>query len=57
MVWSVDTEWTFDNDGKLYLLQARPVTGYIILFPEMITKRGEEKKLYLDIMVMVSIVR
>ena len=49
----VDTEWAF-HDGKLYLLQARPVTAYIPLFPEMITWRGEEKKLYLDSMVMVS---
>ena len=54
---AVDTEWAFDNDGKLYLLQARPVTGYVQLFPEMITKRGKEKKLYLDIMVMVSSVQ
>ena len=54
---AVDPEWAFDNDGKLYLLQARPVTGYVQLFPEMITKRGKEKKLYLDIMVMVSSVQ
>lgn len=48
----VDTEWAFDKNGKLYLLQARPVTAYIPLFPEMITKRGQEKRLYLDIMIM-----
>lgn len=49
----VDTEWTYDGEGNLYLLQARPVTAYVPLFEEMITKRGEEKRLYLDIMVMV----
>ena len=49
----VDTEWAF-SDGKLYLLQARPVTAYIPLFPEMITERGAEKKLYLDIMVLTQ---
>ena len=50
----VDIEWAY-CDGKLYLLQARPVTAYIPLFEELITERGEEKKLYLDIMVLVSI--
>ena len=49
----VDTEWAF-SDGKLYLLQARPVTAYIPLFPEMITERGAEKKLYLDVIVMTQ---
>lgn len=49
----VDTEWAY-CDGKLYLLQARPVTAYIPLFPEMITERGAEKKLYVDIMVMTQ---
>ena len=49
----VDTEWAF-SDGTLYLLQARPVTAYIPLFPEMITDRGAEKKLYVDIMVMTQ---
>lgn len=49
----VDIEWAF-SDGKLYLLQARPVTAYIPLFPEMITDRGAEKKLYVDIMVMTQ---
>ena len=50
----VDAEWAF-HDGNLYLLQARPVTAYIPLFKEMVTERGKEKKLYLDIMVMVSV--
>ena len=49
----VDTEWAY-RDGKLYLLQARPVTAYIPLFPEMVTERGGEKRLYLDVMVMTQ---
>jgi pyruvate,water dikinase len=50
----VDVEWAF-HDGTLYLLQARPVTSYIPLFPEMITPRGAAKKnLYLDLMVMTQ---
>ena len=50
----VDIEWAYDKDGRLYLLKARPVTAYIPIFPEMITERGQEKKLYLDVIVMVS---
>eukprot|EP00986_Skeletonema_menzelii_P005861 scaffold2200_cov117-Skeletonema_menzelii.AAC.2 len=46
-----DIEWAFHNK-TLYLLQARPVTAFVPLFPEMITERGNEKRLYLDIMVM-----
>lgn len=47
----VDIEWVFQGKA-LYLLQSRPVTGYIRLFPEMVTARGEKKYLYLDIIVM-----
>ena len=47
----MDIEWAISED-KLYLLQARPITGYFPLFPEMITKPGEEKYLYLDIIVL-----
>jgi len=43
----VDTEWAF-ADGVLYLLQARPITAYFPLFPEMMTEPGERKKLYAD---------
>lgn len=43
----VDTEWAF-SDGVLYLLQARPITAYFPLFPEMMTEPGERKKLYMD---------
>ena len=48
-----DIEWAFHND-TLYLLQARPVTAYVPLFPEMMTKRGKEKRLYLDMIVMTQ---
>jgi len=47
----VDIEWAFQNN-ELYLLQSRPVTAFVPLFPEMVTARGEEKNLYLDIIVM-----
>lgn len=43
----VDTEWAFAED-VLYLLQARPITAYFPLFPEMMTEPGERKKLYTD---------
>lgn len=46
-----DIEWAFCRES-LYLLQARPVTAYVPLYPEMTTKRGKEKRLYLDIIVM-----
>ena len=32
----IDTEWAFEGN-KLYLLQARPITTHIPLFPELIT--------------------
>ena len=43
----IDTEWAYE-DEKLYLLQARPITTYIPLFPELTTKPGKRKKLYVD---------
>ena len=49
----VDIEWAY-RQGVLYLLQARPVTAYVPLFPEMVTDRGKEKRLYLDVMVMTQ---
>ncbi len=45
----IDTEWAYEGD-TLYLLQARPITTYLPLFPEMVTKPGEEKYLYIDVM-------
>ena len=49
----VDTEWAI-QDNKLYLLQARPITVYFPLFPEMITPPGEQKYLYIDFLVMTQ---
>ncbi|WP_342071160.1 PEP/pyruvate-binding domain-containing protein [Yoonia algicola] len=43
----VDIEWAYEND-RLFLLQARPITTYFPLFPEMITAPGTRKKLYMD---------
>lgn len=47
----MDTEWAY-KDSKLYLLQSRPITTYLPLFPELVTKPGERKNLYLDLIVM-----
>lgn len=44
----VDVEWAVAN-GKLYLLQARPITAFIPLPPEMKTRPGERRRLYADI--------
>lgn len=41
----VDIEWAI-ADGQFYLLQARPITTYLPLPPEMITAPGEPKRLY-----------
>jgi pyruvate,water dikinase len=46
----VDTEWAIQAK-KLYLLQARPITVYLPLFPEMVTSPGEQKNLYMDLIV------
>lgn len=43
----MDTEWAY-ADGKLYMLQARPITAYIPLPPEMLTEPEEDRVLYLD---------
>jgi pyruvate,water dikinase len=44
----IDIEWAYAG-GKLYLLQARPITAYIPLAPEMMTEPGERRILYMDI--------
>jgi len=49
----VDTEWAYEN-GILYLLQARPVTTHVPLFPELVTKPGEPKNIYIDLMGMTQ---
>lgn len=45
----IDTEWAFADD-TLYLLQSRPITTYIPLFEELVTKPGEKKNIYIDVM-------
>ena len=45
----VDVEWAYAADA-LYLLQARPITTHVPLFPEMVTPPGAPKKLYMDLM-------
>ena len=44
----VDIEWAI-AEGQLHLLQARPITTYVPLPPEMQTRPGERRKLYSDI--------
>ena len=43
----IDIEWAFAG-GQLYILQARPITTYVPLPPEMRTKPGERRRLYAD---------
>ena len=50
----MDIEWAYDEEGTLHLLQARPVTTYVPLFPEMLTERGAERRLYIDIIVLTQ---
>ncbi len=47
----MDIEWAYAKK-KLYLLQARPITAYLPLPPEMITKPGAQKYLYQDALLM-----
>lgn len=41
----VDIEWAI-ADGEIFLLQARPITAFLPLPPEMLTAPGEPKRLY-----------
>jgi len=41
----VDIEWALSG-GRIYLLQARPITTYLPLPDEMLTAPGEPKRLY-----------
>lgn len=43
----MDIEWAYEKN-TLYLLQARPITGYELFPPELITEPGEQKRLYID---------
>ncbi len=47
----MDIEWAIQGDD-LYLLQSRPITAYLPLPEEMVTPAGEEKYLYLDVIVL-----
>ncbi len=42
-----DIEWAYAN-GRLHLLQARPITAYVPLPPEMLTQPGKRRRLYMD---------
>ncbi|MCW5824065.1 MAG: hypothetical protein KIT34_14770 [Cyanobacteria bacterium TGS_CYA1] len=46
----IDIEWAFANE-KLYLLQARPITTFTPVPPDMMTGPGERKRLYLDLTI------
>ncbi len=43
----IDVEWAWAG-GELHLLQARPITTYLPLPAEMLTKPGERRRLYVD---------
>ena len=43
----VDVEWAF-AEGRLHLLQARPITAYVPLHPSLLTAPGEPRRLYMD---------
>ena len=43
----MDIEWTY-GDGQLFVLQARPITRYVPLAAEMVTRPGERRRLYVD---------
>lgn len=49
----VDCEWAYES-GALYLLQARPVTGFVPLLPEMQTEPGGRRRLYLDATISIQ---
>jgi rifampicin phosphotransferase len=49
----MDTEWAFEK-GRLYMLQARPITAYVPLPDYRITPPGEPKNLYIDALLCVQ---
>src|SRR5262249_59651274 len=49
----IDIEWAYAK-GRLFLLQARPITTYVPLPPAMVTQPGKRKRLYLDITISVQ---
>ncbi len=44
----VDIEWAYAGD-ELHVLQARPITRFVPLPPEMMTRPGERRRLYADV--------
>lgn len=44
----IDVEWAYTN-GRLVILQARPITTFVPLPPEMVTSPGARRVLYNDI--------
>lgn len=44
----VDIEWAFEKES-LYLLQARPITAYQPLPPDMMTESSARRRLYIDV--------
>lgn len=49
----VDTEWAI-SEGKLYLLQARPITTHFPLFKELLTEPGKNKRFYIDLIALTQ---
>lgn len=49
----MDIEWAFAA-GTMYLLQARPITTFIPLAPELVTAPGAQKRLYVDVTICVQ---
>ena len=47
----MDIEWAMRGD-ELFLLQSRPITAFLPLPEEIVTRPGEEKYLYLDLIVL-----
>ena len=43
----MDIEWAYAGN-RLHVLQARPITAYFPLAPEMTTRPGERRRLYMD---------
>lgn len=42
-----DIEWAW-ADGRFHVLQARPITTFVPLPPELVTKPGARRRLYMD---------
>jgi pyruvate,water dikinase len=49
----MDIEWAYES-GDLYLLQSRPITTYLPFFEKLLTKPGEAKRFYIDLMMMTQ---